>query len=337
METLPTPIPAPHQWDLAATTLYQSSTGSDGGLDAYSRAEATIRGYLSDWTQFSTWSNHRGIPIPGSEMTTVILPRMIPVDLVKQYIEERAGELKHATILRHLSAIKWAHFENSLPSPTDYPDVKRKVSGLVRRHSYQPDRAKPLFLADLRAGLPQVGATKGIRDRALMLLGWWAALRRSELVAIDKAHLSDHPEGLLLTIPKSKTDQTGEGRQVALHYREDPEICPVRNLRAWLELVDGPGAVFRYVDRWGNVGANRLSGQSVSLIVKGACQRIGLDPRDYSAHSLRSGFVSECDRRHIPSAAVRAVTRHTTDAMLNVYERPGRLFSDSAGAFFEDV
>ncbi len=171
----------------------------------------------------------------------------------------------------------------------------------------------------------------------MLLNGWWGAFRRSELVAIQVGDLSKHDQGIIVRIPKSKTDQTGAGQRVALHYRADFTVDPVKALRAWLKAAAiSSGPVFRLA-RGSTVGADGLNSAAVSRVTKEAAERAGLNPSGYSAHSLRAGFVSECDRRHIPNGAVRAVTRHTSDAMLAVYDRPGELFSGSAGAYFEGV
>ena len=108
-------------------------------------------------------------------------------------------------------------------------------------------------------------------------------------------------------------------------------------IRAWLHRANRTkGPVLTGVDRWGHPSSARLPSQTISDIVKAAVRSIGLNPADYSAHSLRSGFVSECDRRAISSSAVRLVTGHQSDAMLGVYQRPRSLFEDSAGAYFEN-
>lgn len=149
--------------------------------------------------------------------------------------------------------------------------------------------------------------------------------------------MEDHPEGLLVELTHSKTDQAGAGRTVPIHYRTDVTLCPVRAVRAWTVaagIVDG--FLFRRVDRWGNVAETPISGETVATVVKECAERIGFNPADYSAHSLRAGFVSECDRRGIPTGAVRAVTGHKSEAMLSVYSRPAKTFADSAGAYFDN-
>ena len=138
-----------------------------------------------------------------------------------------------------------------------------------------------------------------------------------------------------MNLKRSKTDQDATGRLVPLHYH-DETVCPVRAVRQWVQAVDS-GALFRRVDRWGTILDSRISGQTVAMVVKESAARIGLDPDTFSGHSLRAGFVSECDRRGITTAAVRLVTGHQSDVMLSVYTRPRSLFDSSAGAFFDPV
>jgi len=335
---LPATTEATGRYSVATFELFQSSTDALDDLAAHAKSENTVSVYRSDWRRFSTWAGSKGIDVPTVTTDGVELDgEPIPPALVMLYLADVQDELKPATVTHHLAAIRHFHHQDGLISPTDDPRVRRVLAGYTRKHAAEPHRAEPLFLADLRAGLPVGDELRALRDRALLLVGWWGAFRRSELVAVDMANLSDHPEGVIVKIPKSKTDQAAAGQKVALHYRDDSAVDPVKALRAWLKAADiSSGPVFRMA-RGTTVGTKALEGAAVSRVTKAAVERAGLNPSGYSAHSLRSGFVSECDRRHIPNGAVRAVTRHTSDAMLAVYDRPGELFSGSAGAYFEGV
>ena len=253
------------------------------------------------------------------------------------WLADQAATLKGSTLARYLSGVKWAHTQRGEGSPTDHPQVRMLLAGIRRERQDGTRQAKPFYLDDLTAAIAGLDSNpKGTRDRALLLVGWWGALRRSELVALNVGDIDDHPQGAVLHLRRSKTDQEGRGRLVPLHYRADEALCPVRALRRWLQAATVTrGAAFRRVDRWGNVHPHRLQGRAVAEVVKQAATRIGLDPQGYSAHSLRAGFVSECDRRGIGSSAVRVVTGHQSDAMLAVYTRPGDLFASSAGAHFD--
>ena len=233
-----------------------------------------------------------------------------------------------------LTAVRWWHHQAGLVSPTDHPILADTIAGIRRTEGTATRRAAPVYLDDLAAMCQTMSDDpKGIRDRALMCVGWWGAFRRSELVAIDTADITDDPKGIVVTLPRSKTDQEGKGRLVPLHYHDGP-TGPVVTLRQWSKLVDD-GPVFRQLDRWGNIGGP-ITGRTVARVVKEYAEAVGLDPAAYSGHSLRAGFVSECDRRGITSSAVRLVTGHQSDAMLSVYTRPRSLFESSAGAFFTD-
>lgn len=305
------------------------------------KSAATRKAYVSDWRCFIRWiADNYGKQYPEpDEHDRVKLTEPVHPVFVLRYIEDQASELRHSTISRRLSAIRHWHKFNRLASPTDEDDVSTVMDGIRNEHKYRKDQATPLYLADLRAAVQSLGdSPKDIRDRALLLLGWWTASRRSELVGLDVPDISNHPEGLEVYIAESKTDQAGEGMTKYVHYRSDPNLCPVRAVRAWLNLAGiESGPVFRRVDRWGNVKGGRLSGEAVSTIVKETAARVGLDETDYSAHSLRRGFVSECDSRGVPNAAVRATTGHASDAMLSVYSRPREGFAGSATAYFDDL
>jgi len=320
-----------------ARAVYQGSTGELADLDSYAKSVNTLTGYASDWEQVRLWASQRGLADlpPVVDGRVELTEPMLPGE-VKLYIADRQADLKSITVARHLTSLKHWHYENGLPSPTDHPEVKKTLAGMKRKYAYRPDRATPLYLeevAQIVAGFDD--SPKGVRDRGILLLGFWTACRRSELVALTPDDLTDDPQGLVVHVARSKVDQTGAGRDIAVWYTNDPKLCAVRAVRAWVDLVDRPGPVFRHVDRWGNVGSKVLSGQAVSLTVKAGVQSIGLDPDDYSAHSLRAGFVSWHDRVGTPSAAIRAVTGHQSEAMMDSYSRPADLFAHSAGAYVD--
>ncbi len=321
---------------LSASTMERLEGISDRSetIRANSRSPRTIEAYLSDWCQLQRWGEGLGIAIPDSG--SLIEP--LPVGIVEGYLLDRSDPetpdtVTPATLGRHLAAIKYWHRKAFLVSPTDHPTLADIIAGIRRTEAVAPRRVKPVYLDDLAAmvsALPE--GVKGVRDRAILLAGWWGAFRRSEMAALDVGDLTDDPQGVLVNLKRSKVDQTAEGRLVPLHYH-DETVCPVRAVRTWLQAVNA-GALFRRVDRWGNVLNSRISGQTVAIVVKESVARIGLDPETFSGHSLRAGFVSECDRRGITTAAVRLVTGHQSDVMLSVYTRPRSLFDSSAGAFF---
>jgi len=172
---------------------------------------------------------------------------------------------------------------------------------------------------------------KGLRDRALLLLGFGGAFRRSELVALDVADLEETEDGLRVTIRRSKTDQEVQGVTIAII--RGGAYCPIKALRAWLDaaaITDGP--VFRPVRKGGKVRDQRLSAKSVCDLVKAYAGQVGLDVAAFGAHSLRSGFLTSAARRGASVFKMRDVSRHKSMDVLQSYVRDADLFRDHAGA-----
>jgi integrase len=165
-----------------------------------------------------------------------------------------------------------------------------------------------------------------------LLIGFAGGFRRSELVAIDHADIEWVRQGVIILIRKSKTDQEGAGRKIGIPYARG-RYCPVNSLKAWHEHVcieDGP--IFRPVDRHGRISKSRLSGEAVSLVIKDRVSAIGLEPDEYSGHSLRAGFATSAAAAGVSSWKIRQQTGHASDAMLARYIRDGELFVDNAAA-----
>jgi integrase len=250
------------------------------------------------------------------------------------YLMDLAGVAKTSTISRRLAAIAEAHRTAGCPSPTDDPTVKAVWAGIRRVHGTAADGAAPLTIGLLRRivdALPDDLA--GERDRALLVVGFAGALRRSELVALDVADVEERHEGLVVGIRRSKTDQEGAGRHVGLPYGSNPATCPVRSLRTWLEAAEiSSGPVLRPVTRHGKVGPGRLSAASANRIVQRAVLRAGLDSRPYSAHSLRAGLATSAAEAGVSERAIMAQTGHRSVTVARGYIRSGSLFRDNAAA-----
>ncbi len=193
----------------------------------------------------------------------------------------------------------------------------------------------PALADDVRAmvaALPET--TAGARDRALLLLGFAGALRRSELVALDVADVDTTRaarEGLVVTVRRSKTDQEGAGQVVGLPRGQHAETCPDRALAAWLELAGiAAGPIFRAVDKAGRVRRTRLSGYDVARIVKRAAERAGLDPARYAGHSLRAGLATSAAIAGAEERDIMRQTRHQSVTVARRYIRDGSLFRRNA-------
>jgi integrase len=205
------------------------------------------------------------------------------------------------------------------------------MRGIRRAHGAAQHQAKPLLREDLFGVLASMGdPLKDLRDRVLLLIGFAGGLRRSELSAINCRDIEQVQQGIILTIPRSKTDQEGVGRKIGIPFGRTIH-CPVRALEAWIaatQIEDGPA--FRPVDRHGRVSVGRLSGEAVSLIVQERLAAAGFDPNEYSGHSLRDGFATGATRTGVSMFKIRQQTGHVSDAMLSRYVRDGELFLGNA-------
>jgi integrase len=278
-------------------------------------AESSRRAYLSDLREFEK----AGFSIPATPET------------VSQYLAESACSLTVATLVRRLASLSKAHDARGLPNPIRSPLVRATMKGIKRTYGCAQRQAKPLCRDDLLQVLEATGDTpKDGRDRALLLIGFAGALRRSELVGLNVEDLEQMRQGVILHLRRSKTDQEAEGQKIGIPHGRG-RWCPVAALNDWLQLsAIETGPVFRPLDRAGRVGGARLSGDAVSLIVRARVEAAGLDPCRYSGHSLRAGLATSASQIGVPTWKIRAQTRHASDAMLARYIRDGELFNQNA-------
>jgi integrase len=286
-------------------------------LHDHARAEATKRAYAADWKHFESWCEARGYTsLPATP------------DALALYLGALAGRFKMSTIERRLATIRVAHATAGFDAPTRHPAVREARAGARRLYGVATAGKAPALADDIRAMVGCLPDTLlGARDRALLLAGFAGGFRRSELVAIDVEHLQFDEAGVRIAIPRSKTDQEGEGATIGIHAT-GRSTCPVAALRAWLEraaIVDGP--VFRPVDRHGNVRSSRLRPAAVADVVKRAAIAAGLEnPERYSGHSLRAGLVTEAFARGAAEHDIMRQTRHKDSRTLRRYRREGRLW-----------
>ena len=286
-------------------------------------AEATRRAYRADWTDFCSFCRTTGFsPLPAAPQT------------VAAYLAGLASSHAGSTIARRLAAIGQAHRLAGLDWRPSHPAIRTTRQGIARRHGSAVRRSAALTTADIRK---LVGACAddlaGLRDRALLLVGFAGALRRSELVGIDHEHLVIREAGLRLTIPRSKTDPAGEGAELGIPRGARRETCPVRALEAWLRASDCQfGPVFRKVDLWGNVEHRRLHPDAVRQILLRRARQAGLQvpPGErLSPHGLRAGFVTEAYMAGARDEQIMAHTRHTDLKTMRGYVRRAKLVIDS--------
>lgn len=214
-----------------------------------------------------------------------------------------------------------------MANPTSSELVKSVLRGLKRVKSMAQQQAKPLLKEDLILALDATGeGLRDLRDRALLLIGFAGGFRRSELVALTRGDVERVRQGMILTLRRSKTDQTGEGRKIGIPLARG-RWCPVGALEQWLSRSGTTeGALFRPVDRHGRIGVQALSGGAVCLVVKERVLAAGIDPSGYSGHSLRAGLATSAAQAGVPSWKIRRQTGHASDAMLVRYIRDGELF-----------
>lgn len=289
---------------------------------AASTSPATVRAYRSDWADFAAWCERYGAaPLPAAP------------EIVALYLTDLAETHKPATLTRRVSAIAKAHKAAKHESPTQAAVVRDALTGIRREKRTAPDAKAPVTVDDLRAivGAELPGGAKGTRDRALLLVGFAGGLRRSELVGIDVEHLEFVGEGVVITLPRSKTDQEGAGRKVAIPFGTHKGTCPVRALQAWIAAAGiASGPVFRPVDRHGQIGAERLTGRAVALTVKHYAMALGKDASGYAGHSLRAGFATAAARAGASERSIMQQTGHKSEAMVRRYIRDGNLFRANA-------
>jgi integrase len=280
-----------------------------------SLAENSRRAYLSDLAEFERW----GGSIPASAET------------VAAYLAARADTLAVATLVRHLASISKAQEARRLSNPTRSELVRATLRGIKRTRGCAQREVKPLLRDDLLLVLDAMGdSIKDIRDRALLLIGFAGALRRSELVGVDLGDIGHVRQGIVLTLRCSKTDQDGPGRKIGIPYGRS-RWCPVAALDAWLTASGiAEGSIFGPVDRHARVQNVRLSGEAVSLVLRERVAAAGLDPACYSGHSLRAGLATSAAQAGVPMWRIRTQTRHASDSMLSRYIRDGELSKDNA-------
>ena len=291
---------------------------------ADARARRTREEYAKQWAAFAEWCRQNGAcELPAAPQTLCL------------YLAARADEGRRvATLAQALSAISQAHQVAGHRSPRSDRLVRETWKGIRRRLGVAPDQKHPLSAKDLRRIIDELPAgLLGLRDRALLTLGFAGGFRRSELVALDVADLTFVSEGLEVLVRRSKTDQEGEGLLKVIAYGSDPATCPVRSLQDWLELTGiGEGAVFRGVNRHEQLADTRLTDRAVALIIKRACKKAGLGVQQFSGHSLRAGFVTEAKKNGADDAAIMDQTGHKSLAMVHRYHRRPKKWDKPASA-----
>ena len=298
-------------------------------LDYHEKAlsENTQKAYRRGWEDFAEFCEEHGLPLMPSTEQAVVL-----------FLTERARSLSPSTLKQRLAAIQHVHDQRDEKSPTRSKAVRDVMRGIRRDEDHSPRQAKPLLTADVKA---MVGALptdsdrrpkrlRALRDRALILIGFAGALRRSELAALQREDVEERADGLLVTIPESKTDQEGEGQQIAIR-RVGGDYCPLGALRTWTEAAGiKEGALFRGVRQSGELRPNAVTGKTVGAVVRGAAERCGLaDTGRITGHSLRAGHITQASKAGVPDGLIQAHSRHKSDRAFREYVRPEKLMENT--------
>ena len=294
---------------------------------AHAKSPRTLAAYQSDWQDFEAFCRRSGQGSLPAAPETVALYLTYLVDDRKR---------KTSTLARRLAAISQVHQAAGFPTPTPESVVRSVLAGIRRIHGSEQTAktaVSPDLLRKLVTKLPETA--RGRRDRALLLVGFAGALRRSELVALEVRDLAFEAEGLVLTIRRSKTDPEAGGQLVGIPYSEQPETCPVRALQAWLEAARiTEGALFRPIERWSQAILPRaLEARRVATLLKEYVKRAGLDPKTFAGHSLRSGLATAAAAGGASERAIMDQTRHKSVKQVRRYIQRGSLFRDNAAKY----
>lgn len=324
--------------DELAALVKAASAYADSTITDHVRAE-----YDRVFARFQAWCVEMGgLPSLPSTPETVILyftalaDGLVRVDWVdgdgKKRTHQRMAKISY--IRRVLVCIVHAHREAGHEWPQAHPLVVKVLSGIARRRGEEVNRVTPLEIGDLKKCLvnhhhhpPEIV----IRDKALLSVGFFGALRRSELVALEIRDVRFVEKGLRITIRKSKEDQTRKGEEIVIPHQDDKDVCPVVLLKAWLDILREDayitsGPIFRRVNASAFVGNNALNSKSVALIIKGIVEKAGYDPERFSGHSLRSGFATSAAAAGKSLHNIMRQTRHRSEKNAMTYIRPAALF-----------
>ena len=305
----------------ALTTKQQSALVDECGavFDELMRAATpknTARNYASQWGKFELFCSLRNLEALPAHPVTV---HSYLVNLYNQGLLVSTVELAKASIASYHNTVDY-------PNPTTGKTIKDLMSGIKAKRGKPPVKKEPVSrddLCNMVAKLPETA--KGKRDKAILLMCFAGAFRRSELAALDMDAVKFRRDDVRITVIRSKTDQAGKGKYKFLPcLANDYPLCPVRALRAWLDVAGiTSGAVFRRIDRHGNVGQNAVHSRLVSRLVKRAAQDLGFNPKDFGAHSLRSGFVTQGVIDRVPDGDMTQQTGQTVQTLQGYKQAQG--------------
>ena len=291
-----------------------------------SKANNTIRAYKSDFNDFGLFCAQNGFKSLPSE------PKIISLYLTHLSTKE----VKMSTLKRRLVSIGVIHKLQGHYLDTKHPSIIENIMGIKRRKGSFQKGKKPLLINDLKILINVIDKNHNeeimrVRDRSIILIGFSGGFRRNEIVSLDYDDLDFVSEGLKINLKRSKTDQFGEGSVKGLPYFDNSKYCPVLSLKKWIEISNiKSGPLFRRFSKGSKLTDNRLSDQTVALLIKKYLKLIGIDSKDYSGHSLRSGFATSAAESGAEERSIMAMTGHKSTEMVRRYIKEVNLFKNNA-------
>jgi site-specific recombinase XerD len=292
----------------------------------HSKAPNTIRAYKSDFNDFRLFCAKNGFRSIPSE------PKVVSLYLTNL----STNQAKMSTLKRRLVSIGVIHKLKGHYLDTKHPSIIENIMGIKRRKGSIQIGKKPLLINDLKLLINVIDQEnnkdiKKLRDRSLILIGFSGGFRRNEIVSLDYDDLDFVEEGLKIQIRRSKTDQFGEGSIKALPYFDNSRYCPVTSLKSWIEISKiKSGPLFRRFIKGSKISENRLTDQTVALLIKNYLQLAGIDSKNYSGHSLRSGFATSAAEAGVEERSIMAMTGHKSAEMVRRYIKEANLFKNNA-------
>ncbi|MDB9736037.1 site-specific integrase [Candidatus Pelagibacter ubique] len=291
-----------------------------------SKANNTVRAYKSDFNDFGLFCVKNGFKSLPSE------PKIVSLYLTYLSIKEA----KISTLKRRLVSIGVIHKLKGHYLDTKHPSIIENIMGIKRRKGSIQKSKKPILVNSLKLIINAIDQQnkeeiKKLRDRSIILIGFSGGFRRNEIVSLDYDDLDFVPEGLKINLKRSKTDQFGEGFTKALPYFDNLQYCPVASLKKWIEISKiTSGALFRRIYKGSNLSENRLTNQTVALLIKKYLNLIGVDSKNYSGHSLRSGFATSAAESGAEERSIMTMTGHKSTEMVRRYINDANLFKNNA-------
>ena len=291
-----------------------------------SKALNTVRAYKSDFNDFEFFCAKNGFKSLPSE------PKIISLYLT--YLSTK--DVKMSTLKRRLVSIGVIHKLKGYYIDTKHPSIIENIMGIKRRKGSIQLSKKPMLINILKDIINIIDQQKKeeikiLRDRSIILIGFSGGFRRNEIVSLDYDDLDFVPEGLKINLRRSKTDQFGEGFLKALPYFDNSQYCPVVSLKKWIEISKiKSGAVFRRFSKGSKLSKNRLTDQTVALLIKEYLKLTGVDSKNYSGHSLRSGFATSAAESGAEERSIMAMTGHKSTEMVRRYIKEANLFKNNA-------